>query len=119
MDKIIIRNMKFFAYHGVLPSERKEGQFFHIDLEMYTDLSLSGKSDDLSETIDYSEAFNLISEINKKNKFNLIEKLAETIADTLLKRYNCLEKIQVSVRKPEAPIKGSFDWVGVELIRGR
>jgi dihydroneopterin aldolase len=119
MDKIIIKNMKFYAYHGVLPSERESGQFFHIDLEMYTDLAEAGESDELKDTVDYSEVFNLIKNINENNKFKLIEKLAETIINTLLAKYSQLDKVKISVKKPNAPIKGEFDWVGVELVRGR
>lgn len=119
MDKIIIKNMKFYAHHGVLSSEREFGQFFHIDLEMYTDLKKAGDSDKLEDTINYSDVFNMIKSINENNKYKLIEKLAETIVNTLLKKYNQLERVKICVRKPNAPIEGEFDWVGVELVRDR
>lgn len=122
IDKIIIKNMKFYAYHGVLPSERDRGQFFYIDLEMYTDLAKAGESDNLNDTIDYSEVFNIIKVINENNKFMLIEKLAETITNTLLKKYSQLDRVKIYVKKPDAPIpctQGEFGWVGVEIERSR
>lgn len=117
MDKIIIKNMKFYAYHGVILAERELGQFFHIDLELYMDLCPAGKSDSLEDTIDYSNVFSLIRKINEDNKFQLIERLAENVADALLTNYPQLEKVKIAVRKPEAPINEEFEWVGVELVR--
>jgi len=119
MDKIIIKNMKLHAYHGILPSEKELGQFFHIDLEMYTNLEKAGNSDNLEDTIDYSEVFNIIKIITENNKFQLIEKLAETIVKALLQKYSKIDKVRICVKKPKAPIEGEFDWVGVELERSK
>ena len=52
-------------------------------------------------------------------KYFLIEALAETIADGLLKEFKRLEKVVVRVRKPSAPVKGVIDYVEVEITRAR
>jgi len=119
MDKIIMNNLKFYGYHGVLENEREDGQYFHIDVEMYLSLEKAGKTDDLKYTVDYSAVYDIIRYITENNKFRLIEKLAQSISGEILSRYREIDEITVRVRKPEAPINGEFDWVGVEITRGR
>mgnify|MGYP000897816798 CR=1 FL=1 len=119
MDRIIMRNMSFFGYHGVLPEEREKGQNFIIDIEMLTDLEEASKSDELSDSVDYSKAYGIVKNIVENNKFRLIEKLAGSISREMLSKFPAIQEITVLVKKPEAPIDGEFDWMGVELKRGR
>jgi len=117
MDKITLKNMKFYAYHGVLPEEQIEGQNFFIDVELYADLKQAGETDDLEYTVDYSVVYGIIKYIVENNKFRLIEKLADTISREIMSRYKVLYEIVVRIRKPEAPIDGELDWAEVELKR--
>lgn len=122
MDKIIIKNMRFFAYHGVLAAEQTNGQDFIIDAEMSLDLKKPGSSDDLNDTADYSVIYEIIENITLNNKFRLIEKLADTIAREILSKFNTIAEIVIQVRKPDAPImiagkSGGFDYVAVEVVR--
>ena len=55
MDKIIIKELKIFANHGVLPEENEQGQYFYISCEVSADLRKAGLTDDLSETVNYAE----------------------------------------------------------------
>ncbi len=119
MDKIIMRNMKFFGYHGVLPEEREKGQNFIIDIEMTTDLENASESDELDDSVDYSKAYEIVRNIVENNKFRLIEKLAGSISREMLSKFPKIQEITVVVKKPEAPIDGEFDWMGVELRRRR
>lgn len=119
MDKIIMRNLRFYGYHGVFEEEQENGQYFHIDAELYLDLMKAGKSDELKDSIDYSQVFEIIRDITENKKFRLLEKLAESISGEILSRYKEISKITLRVKKPEAPIDGEFDWVGVEITRSR
>ncbi len=119
MDKIIIKNMKFYAFHGVYPEERSNGQDFYIDAELYMDLKKAGKSDSLDDTADYSKIYALIKSINEINKFMLVEKLADTICHEVLRNFGNIDMIRVCVRKPHALMAGEADWVGVEVSRSR
>lgn len=118
-DKIIISNMKIFAYHGVRPEEKEKGQVFIIDIELTTDLRKAGESDNLKDTVNYAEVYDLVTRITRDNKFNLIEKLAQTISEAILDNYATVENVKIRVKKPEAPIEGEFDWVAVEMERSR
>jgi dihydroneopterin aldolase len=117
MDKIIMRNMAFFGYHGVLAAEKEQGQTFYIDAILSLDLKKAGLSDDLADTVNYGIIFEQIRKIVEQEKFDLIETLAETLCrDVLLYDVRILT-IELTVKKPEAPIPGVFDFMGVQLIR--
>lgn len=119
MDKIIIKNMKIYAYHGVLPQEQIDGQQFIIDVEMFVDLKPAGASDDIKDTVDYSVVYGIIKEINENNKFCLVERLAQRISEELLNTFDKMDKVIIDIKKPSAPIDGEFDWVGVRIERSR
>ena len=110
MDSIIARGLTFFGVHGILPEE-KEKQPFVVDLEMFLDLSVAGESDNLEDTVDYSQVFYIVESIVEQESYNLIETLAENIAAALLKDFP-LSAVEVLVSKPQAPVKGKFDNSG-------
>ncbi len=119
MDKILLNKMSFYAYHGVLPEENKLGQTFVVDLELrQLDLRPAGTSDVLAKSISYAEVYQTVKQITEENKFQLIEALAEHIAEAVLDKYQVPE-VLVRVVKPNPPVAGSFESFGVEMIRSR
>lgn len=119
MDKIIMKNLAFFGYHGVLQEENVLGQKFFIDIELYLDLKKAGLSDNVDDTISYADVYDNVKNIVENKKFNLLEALAEDIAMTTLNNYSNLQEISINIRKPEAPVNGIFDYFGVEIRRKR
>jgi len=116
MDKIRINNMKFWTYNGVLPEEQKLGQPIAIDLELRLDLSISGKSDDLTQTINYAEVFQMIAELVKGKSFKLMEALALSILDEIGQRWQKqLHSALICVHKQYVPMPGIFDDVEIEM----
>jgi len=118
MDKIILKNLKFYGYHGVLEVEREIGQHFEIDLVLYRDLTEPGKKDDINDTIDYGLVFTVVERIVTGRKFKLLEAMAQNIADAILDEFNP-EKVTVIIRKRSIPINGALDYIGVEITRGK
>jgi dihydroneopterin aldolase len=116
MDKIIVKNIKAYGYHGALTEENILGQNFYADVILYRSLQRAGLTDDLNESISYVDIYYDVEDIIKNKKFKLIEALAEMIAHTLMVKYS-IEKVEVEIRKPGAPINGSFDYVGVGITR--
>ena len=116
MDIIHIRRLEIFANHGVIPEENTLGQKFIISADLYKDLRPAGKTDDVSETVHYGKAAVLIKQISEKSVFKLIEKLAEEIADALLKNFP-IEKVKVTIEKPWAPVRLPLETVAVEIER--
>jgi len=116
LDKIIVKNIKAYGYHGALTEENILGQNFYADVMLYKSLQRAGLTDDLNKSISYVDVYYDVEDIIKNKKFKLIEALAEMIAHTLLVKYN-IKKVKVKIRKPGAPINGNFDYVGVEITR--
>ena len=119
MDKIIIKDIKVYAKHGLLPEEKIYEQLFIITAAFYLDLRKAGMSGDLVKTIDYGEACQAIAAFVTNNSFDLIETLAERLAEKLLIENHSLQKIRLKVEKPNAQIPVSFKTVYVEIERSR
>ncbi len=118
-DRIFLEGMLFYGYHGVNQEERVLGQRFVVDLELFRDLSEAGRSDELSQTVNYASVFKTAREIVEGPPANLIETVAERLAATVLERFPA-DAVRVRVRKPWAPVKGSaMEAVGVEIYRQR
>ena len=116
MDKIIVKNIKAYGYHGALTEENVLGQNFYADITLYKSLKKAGETDELDKSISYVDVYYDVEDIIKNKKFKLIEALAEKIAQTLLEKYS-IKKVKVKIKKPGAPINGNFDYVGVEITR--
>ena len=115
-DRICLQGMRFFGYHGVLPEERTQGQYFEVDAELFYCLDKPEWQDDLQETIDYSLVYQEIQELVEHQQFYLIETLAIRIIKQLLEKYP-VEGVRIRVRKPEVPLPGALKWAGVEICR--
>ena len=119
LDIIRLHNAVFYAYHGVLTDEQNLGGKFEVDVELHCDLSKGARSDHLSDTVDYEKVYSCIHNLVLGKKYYLLEALANTIAQGILKQFKKVEKAVVRVRKPGAPVRGVIDHVEVELARTR
>lgn len=119
LDKIILKGLNFYAYHGALKEENVIGQKFIIDLELYCDLKRAGETDDLTQSVNYAKVYEIVKDICENNTFKLIEALAENIAIKVLNEFKDVKEIVVKVKKPQAPVNGIFDYFGVEIRRVR
>ncbi len=117
MDKIIIKDLEIFAYHGVLEEEKRNGQPFIVTAELFLDLREAGIKDDLSKTVNYAEVCQLISDTMTKEKFDLIEAVAEAVAGAILLRFEMIKEVHLIISKPMAPIPMTFDTVCVDIVR--
>ena len=118
MDTIRLKNMQFYAFHGVDNSEKHLGGRFEVDVEMQLSLTNSCDSDDLNDTVNYERIYKTVNACGSTEKFYLIEALANSIAKDILINYP-INSIKVRVRKPHAPVKGVLDTVEVELNRSK
>jgi len=117
MDKIILKNLVFYAYHGVLSEENKLGQKFILDVTLLCDIKKAGFLDDVNYTINYAEVYSIIKDIVETNKFNLIETIAETCAQEILSSFIRVDEVIIKVKKPQAPIEGIYDYFAIEIRR--
>lgn len=118
MDKIIIKGIEVFAFHGALSEENTLGQRFTIDITMKKDIRKACVNDTLEDTVHYGFVHDDVVTLTKNNKFKLIEKLAEELAKMIIEKYG-VEEATVLIEKPNAPINGIFKYVAVEITRSK
>ena len=115
-DVLRIKNMVFYAYHGLFPEENKLGQRFEVDVDVYGDFR-GYAHQDRAAAVDYPEVYALTETVVMQERFGLIEALADRIAEVLQERLG-LDGLVVRVRKPHPPVAAHFDGVEVEVRRG-
>ncbi len=116
---IRLNNATFYAYHGVLTNEQVSGGKFEVDVEMFGDFSVAAQSDRLKDTVDYQEVYRSIKELVIEKRFYLIESLGAQIADSILGKFNLLNRVVVKVRKHTPQVGGVVDFVEFETERVR
>lgn len=119
MDKIIIKDLKLFCYHGVNPEEKEEGQNFIFDITAFVDLTVPCKTDNVDDTVSYAKMIKTVRRVAQSEKNDLIERVAQRIADEIFLEFDKVISLIVTVKKPEAPIKAEFDYVAVTVERSR
>ena len=118
MDQIKIENLDIYANHGVFPEENEKGQHFFVNAALYTNTRPAGQADDLTLSTNYGEVCHFMDEFMKENTFQLIETVAERLAQAVLISFPLVQGITIEIRKPEAPIGLPFESVSVEICRG-
>ncbi|CEH27815.1 dihydroneopterin aldolase [Aneurinibacillus migulanus] len=119
MDRILFNKMEFWGYHGAFKEENKLGQRFYVDLELYFDLSKAGRSDNLEDTVNYADIYKTAQQIVEKEKYELVEAIAERLATKILDGYMLIDEVLVRVTKPDPPIPGHYESVAIEIRRSR
>ena len=115
-EKITLKNMVFSAHIGASEWERDVLTRIEADLEIHADLTKACKSDDLSDTIDYGRVYDLIREVITIKHHNLLESVAEDIAEAVIGMCDC-HTLVVRIRKPHPPVGGPCDHAEVEIVR--
>lgn len=118
-DRIILTDLAFYGYHGVMLEENKLGQRFRIDLECGIDLRRASDNDLVEATVSYADIYDLVKAATEDTRYKLIEALAQHIVDRLFMAFAPLEWIRIRIRKPEAPIPAVAGVFAVELFRER
>lgn len=117
MDRINIKKLEVFGNHGVLPEETILGQKFLVNAVLYTDTRQAGINDNLDESINYALVCQFITRFMQKHTFKLIEAAAEKLAEAMLCEFTGLEKVELEIEKPWAPIGLPLQNVSVQIER--
>ncbi|MDW7982147.1 MAG: dihydroneopterin aldolase [Thermomicrobium sp.] len=119
-DRILLRGMQFYAYHGVHTEEQRLGQRFAVDLEAELDLTEAGRTDGLDATVNYGALYQTVRAIVEGEPRRLLEAVAQAIADRVLAEHPAIQSVTVRVWKLAPPIAGGIlERVGVEIRRQR
>jgi dihydroneopterin aldolase len=117
-DRIELRGIQSYGFHGVLAHERRDGQPFVVDVVAWLDLAPAASSDALADTVDYGTLVRDIVAAVEHDPVDLIETVAERIAELVLAGGR-VEQVEVTVHKPEAPVTVPVADVAVVVLRGR
>ncbi|MFH1140648.1 MAG: dihydroneopterin aldolase [Chloroflexota bacterium] len=119
-DHILLEGMTFYAYHGANPEEKELGQRFVVNLQVELDLSAPGRSDVLADTVSYTGLYQAVKAVVEGERFNLLEAVAEAIAQRVLASFPPVSAVLARVAKVSPPIKGAIlGKVAVEVYRHR
>jgi len=116
VDRIALKGLRVSGFHGVLAEERRDGQVFVVDVVLHLDLAQAASTDDVADTVHYGELAERLAAVVAGEPVDLIETLADRLASVCLS-YDRVERAEVTVHKPAAPIALSFDDVSVTLAR--
>jgi len=112
MECIELKKMLFYAYHGVMEQERIVGNTYRVDLKLFLDLSKSIRSDNLEDTINYADIFNLVGE-EMNISSQLIEHVAGRIVQKIKQKYPTVSKIKIRLAKMNPPVQGEVQEAAV------
>ena len=115
-DAIQIRGLRALGTHGALEEERSRPQPFEVDLDVEADLRPAGRSDRLTDTLDYGAVAELVARIVSSERFTLLERLAERIGEAVLSDER-VAAVTVTVRKLRPPVAVDMDHAGVRIRR--
>lgn len=119
MDKIIIKGLSLFAYHGVNPEEKEQGQEFVLDIILSVNINRACSSDDVNDTVSYAKVVKTARRVFTAQKYNLLEKCADVTAKAILDEYPAVFSVDLTVKKPHAPVSADFEYMAVNVVRNR
>ena len=117
-DRIALRGLRAVGHHGVYAEERANGQPFVVDVVLEVDTRAAAASDEVTDTVHYGELAVRVVAVVEGEPVNLIETLAQRIADVCLDD-DRVDAVEVTVHKPEAPVGVEFSDVAVSIVRRR
>jgi dihydroneopterin aldolase len=120
LDTIVLEGMHFVGYHGTRSAENELGQRFVVDVALFCDLHAAGQSDDLAQTVDYSQVHDQVRAIVEGPPLRLTEAVAERIAAAILREQPLVQAVRVKVAKPNVRLGTTvLHGSAVEIVRER
>ncbi len=117
-DRIEVRGLELLVFCGVLPEEQSRKQPFLFDLDMYMDLSVAGRTDDLEDTANYGEIVDVLAAKLDVERFALLERMSVRVAE-LIFEHAAVAAVTVTARKLRPPVAAHVDTTGVRIHRVR
>ncbi|HET7652664.1 MAG TPA: dihydroneopterin aldolase [Acidimicrobiales bacterium] len=118
-DRIQLRGLRVLGTIGALPEEQVRAQPFEVDLDVECDLSAAGASDDLDDTLDYGEIASTVARVVASERHQLLERVAQRIADDVLAHDTRVTAVAVTVRKLRPPVPVDLATAAVTITRAR
>ena len=117
-DRIELRGLVASGRCGVLPEELDRPQPLEVDIDVDLDLAKAATADSLDDTIDYGAICSIVERVITTERFALLERLADRLAEVVLADER-VESVTVVVRKLRPPVPQQLATAGVRLTRSR
>jgi 7,8-dihydroneopterin aldolase/epimerase/oxygenase len=118
-DTIFIHGITVHARHGMLNHEAEVGQRFVIDVELFVALLEASHTDELTDTVCYADVARATISTFACQNYQLLERAAGAVGDTILATFPRISAVKVTVHKPHASIAAIFQDIGVTINRHR
>jgi dihydroneopterin aldolase/2-amino-4-hydroxy-6-hydroxymethyldihydropteridine diphosphokinase len=105
MFKVLVKDFNLFGYHGVREHEKRDGQNFCFNIEIFINKYSFIDDDSIDSTINYSDVIRQIKNLNTKKRFDLLETFSEVLAYQIMDMSPLVEKVIVKIEKTSPPIK--------------
>ena len=109
-----LNNVRFYAYHGVMPQERRVGGWFTVTLRLGYPIQKAMCSDNVDDTVSYAALFELVKR-EMAVPSQLLEHVAGRIVEAISKAFPSLCSIDLWIQKVNPPMGADCDGAGVEL----
>lgn len=113
-SKIILEDIKIYAYHGILPEEAIIGNHYIVNLEVHSDLEIASQSDDLNDTINYAEINEIIHQ-EMEIRSQLLEHVIGRIINKIESQFPQITCIKIKLTKTIPPMRGEMKGVSLEF----
>lgn len=111
---VLLQDLRFHAYHGVLPQERLVGNDYVVNLRIGYDISEAMQSDDVNDTLNYAEVYQLVSQ-EMAVPSALVERVAGRIGDRLFRNFPMIEEVELKIIKRNPPMGADGEGAGIEV----
>jgi 7,8-dihydroneopterin aldolase/epimerase/oxygenase len=115
-DRIELRGLRLLGTHGALPEEQLRAQPFEVDIDIVADLTDAGRTDALHDTVDYGALAHAVERVVTRERFHLLERLAERIAEEIRSDPR-VQGVTVTVRKLRPPVAVDLASAAVTITR--
>ena len=113
MDRITIKGLRVYAYHGVYQEENEKGQEFIVNATLYMDMDRPAGTDEITDGVHYGEVCELMNSFLQEHTFHLLEKAVTGTMKEVLLHFPLLAGMELELCKPDAPIQLPFENVSV------
>ena len=111
---VFLKNVRFRAFHGVLPQERLVGGYFLLNLRVGYPIEKGMESDEVEDTLNYAALFDLVrQEMNKPSQ--LLEHVAGRIVKTIMEAFPAVTSVDLELTKLNPPMGADSDGAGIFL----
>ena len=113
-NTVILNNLRFYSYHGVLSQEKSVGHKFVVSMRIDTDFKNAIRYDSVKDTVDYGIVVDIVKE-QMTQRSKLMEHVAGRILKVLFNRFDSIQRIKIVLVKENPPVNSDCDACGVEL----